>query len=71
MVTDGEILRNSMARIRRNGETVAQDRISSLRRYQEDASEVRAGFECGITMNNFNDLREGDVIEAYKRERVS
>jgi translation initiation factor IF-2 len=70
-ITDGEIARNSMARIKRGGETIAEDRLTSLKRFQEDAAEVKTGYECGITLGNFGDFQEGDIIEAYKKERVS
>ena len=70
-VTDGEIIRNSMARLKRNGEVIHQDRVTSLKRYQEDATEVKTGFECGINLSNFSDFAEGDIIETYKKERVS
>jgi translation initiation factor IF-2 len=70
-VTDGEIARNSMVRVKRNGETIAEDRLTSLRRFQEDVPEVKTGYECGISLGNFGDFQEGDIIEGYKKERVS
>jgi translation initiation factor IF-2 len=70
-ITDGEITRNAMTRVKRNGEVIHEDRISSLKRFQEDVTEVKTGFECGINLSNFNDFEVGDVIEAYKKERVS
>jgi translation initiation factor IF-2 len=70
-VTDGEIARNSMVRVKRNGETIAEDRLTSLRRFQEDVPEVKTGYECGISLGNFGDFQEGDIIEWYKKERVS
>jgi translation initiation factor IF-2 len=70
-VTDGEIARSALVRVRRNGAVIQEDRVSGLKRFTEDVSEVRAGFECGINLANFTDLEVGDVIEAYKKERVS
>jgi translation initiation factor IF-2 len=70
-VIDGEIARNSMVRVKRGGETIAEDRLTSLKRFQEDAPEVKTGYECGISLGNFGDFQEGDIIEAYKKERVS
>ncbi len=70
-ITDGEIHRNSLVRLKRNGEVLIEDRIATLRRFQEDVPEVKTGFECGINLNNFNDFEVGDILEAYKKERVS
>ena len=66
MVTDGVITRNSSARLIRDGVVVYTSKISSLKRFSEDAREVRAGFECGIMLENFNDIKVGDVIETFK-----
>jgi translation initiation factor IF-2 len=70
-VTDGEINRGASARVRRNGQVVQEDKIAGLKRFTDDVTEVKTGFECGINLANFNDLEVGDVIEAYKKERVS
>ncbi len=70
-VTDGEIARGSMARIKRGGEMLREDKIVSLKRFQEDTAEVKTGYECGMNFGNFNDFEVGDIIEAYKKERVS
>jgi translation initiation factor IF-2 len=70
-VTDGEILRNSMTRIKRGDQVLKEDKIISLKRFQEDAAEVKTGFECGLSFGNFNEFEVGDVVEAYKKERVS
>jgi len=70
-VTDGELVRNTMARIKRGGQVLKEDKIVSLKRFQEDATEVKAGFECGLNFGNYNEFEVGDVIEAYKKERVS
>ncbi|MCB4747742.1 MAG: translation initiation factor IF-2 [Sulfurovum sp.] len=65
-VTEGVITRNSKARLIRNGVVVYESSISSLKRHTEDAKEVKNGYECGIMLENFNDIKEGDVIETFK-----
>jgi len=65
MVTDGKITRNAKVRVIRDGKVVYTSAISSLKRFQNDAKEVASGYECGITIDNFNDLKENDLIEAY------
>jgi len=65
-VSDGSITRNSKARLIRDGIVVYESTISSLKRFNEDAREVKNGYECGIMLANFNDIKEGDVIETYK-----
>lgn len=65
MVTDGKITRSAKVRIIRDGKVVYTSAISSLKRFQNDAKEVAAGYECGITIESFNDLKENDLIEAY------
>lgn len=65
-VSDGAITRNSKARLIRDGVVVYESTISSLKRFNEDAREVKNGYECGIMLENFNDIKEGDVIETYK-----
>ncbi|RUM68667.1 MAG: translation initiation factor IF-2, partial [Sulfurovum sp.] len=62
-VSDGSITRNSKARLIRDGVVVYESSISSLKRFNEDAKEVKNGYECGIMLENFNDIKEGDVIE--------
>jgi len=68
MITDGLIRRNSQARIKRGKEVLRTSRVSSLRRFQEDAREVQAGLECGVGVEGFSDFQEGDIIEAYHTE---
>ena len=68
MVTDGLIRRNSQVRIKRGEEVVRTSRTSSLRRFQEDTREVKAGLECGVGAEGFSDFQEGDVIEAFHIE---
>jgi len=65
-VSDGSITRNSKARLIRDGIVVYESTISSLKRFNEDAKEVKNGYECGIMLENFNDIKEGDVIETFK-----
>jgi translation initiation factor IF-2 len=69
-VTDGRMVRNAEARVLRDSIVVHESRISSLRRFKDDAREVASGFECGIGVENFNDLKEGDVIEAFGFEEI-
>jgi len=65
-VSDGSITRNSKARLIRDGVVVYASSISSLKRFNEDAKEVKNGYECGIMLENFNDIKAGDVIETFK-----
>jgi translation initiation factor IF-2 len=65
-VIDGKIERNAGARLIRNGVVVYDTKISSLKRFNDDVKEVSKGYECGIMLENFNDIKEGDIIEAYK-----
>jgi translation initiation factor IF-2 len=70
-VTDGEVTRNAQVRVLRNGDELFDGHLDSLKRFQEDVSEVRAGFECGIGVAGFGEFEEGDVLEFYRRELVS
>lgn len=69
-VTDGKMVRKSNAKLVRDGVIVFDGKIASLRRFKDDVKEVLAGFECGIGIEGFNDLRVGDLIEAYVNEKV-
>ena len=69
-VVDGKIGRNNQARLIRDGKIVFDSKISSLKRFKDDAREVATGFECGIGLENYNDIKVGDVIEAYIKEEV-
>jgi translation initiation factor IF-2 len=69
-VTSGTIRRNSRALVLRGDEELYDGAVASLKRFQEDVSEVRTGFECGIAISGFASFEEGDVIQAYQRERV-
>jgi translation initiation factor IF-2 len=71
MVVDGTIRRNARARLIRDAVVSWEGNIASLRRFKDDVSEVREGFECGISLENFNDVKVGDQIEAYIIERVA
>jgi len=69
-VTDGKVNRNNEARVIRDGVVIYEGKIASLKRFKDDAREVNAGFECGITLVKFNDIKEGDIIETYTMEAV-
>ena len=72
MIANGSIKRNQKARLLRDGVVVAETSIASLRREKDDVTEVREGFECGMTLSNYNDIRIGDIIETFEmveRER--
>ena len=64
-VLDGTIQRNCKVRISREGEQIFEGELASLKRFKDDVKEVKAGFECGLVMDGFNDIKEGDIIEAY------
>ncbi len=68
MVKDGKITRNALARVMRDGIVINEGKIAGLKRFKDDAKEVTAGFECGISLERFNDIKEGDRIEAYIME---
>jgi len=70
MVLDGIITRDSEIRLLRDNVVVHTGKVGSLRRFKDDVSEVKSGMECGITIENFGDVKQGDVIEAFKTERV-
>ena len=64
-VLEGKITRNANIRVVRDGIIVADDKLSSLKRFKDDVREVASGYECGMTMEKFNDIKEGDILEAY------
>ena len=70
MVTQGKIARSAEARVVRGGIVVYEGKIDSLKRFKDDAKEVAQGYECGITLEKYNDIKEGDVIEAFVMETV-
>ena len=69
-VQDGKITRNAQIRVIRDGVVVFEDKIASLRRFKDDVREVAAGYECGIGLEKFNDIKENDVLEAFVMEEV-
>ena len=69
-VTDGKILRNSEVRIVRNGIVIHEGKLASLKRFKDDAKEVAAGYECGIMIERYNDIKEGDIVESFHMEEV-
>ena len=68
-VTEGRMVRNGTARVVRNGETVADTTITSLRHFREEVNEMNAGTECGVVLQGFNDFQQGDLLEIYRQER--
>ncbi|CAN5726680.1 hypothetical protein BH23GEM7_BH23GEM7_04190 [soil metagenome] len=71
MVTQGELQRRSKIRVIRDGVQIYEGELGSLKRFKDDAREVREGFECGLNVTNFNDIKVGDIIEAYRVEEVA
>ncbi|AGB40676.1 translation initiation factor IF-2 [Halobacteroides halobius DSM 5150] len=69
-VTDGRINRNAQVRLLRDGKIIQDGKIGSLKRFEDDASEVAEGYECGIGIENYNDIKEGDILEVYEFEAV-
>ena len=69
-VTNGKIVRNSEARIVRDGIVIFEGKLASLKRFKDDVKEVQQGFECGLSFEKFNDIKEGDVVECYVMEEV-
>jgi translation initiation factor IF-2 len=69
-VTEGKITRNSEARVLRDNVVIFEGKIDSLKRFKDDVREVVSGFECGIGLERFNDIKEGDVIEAFTNEEI-
>jgi translation initiation factor IF-2 len=66
MVTEGRVQRDALARLMRKGELLHESRIGTLKRFKEDATEVRAGYECGVQLDGFNDYQEKDLIEVFE-----
>ena len=67
-VVDGKITRNAQIRVVRDGIVIFEDAIASLKRFKDDVKEVASGYECGIGLEKFNDIKEGDVLEAFIME---
>jgi len=70
-VTDGYVVRGSKVRVLRDGVLIYDGTLASLRRFKDDVKEVKAGYECGIGVENFNDVKEGDTFEFYVIEEVA
>jgi translation initiation factor IF-2 len=70
-IQDGKITREAQIRLLRDNVVVHEGKVRSLRRFKDDVTEVKSGMECGISLENYNDVKIGDVIEAYVKERVA
>lgn len=64
-ILDGRVCRNDLLRVVRDGIIIADDKMDSLKRFKDDAKEVPQGYECGIGLEKFNDIKEGDIFETY------
>jgi len=71
LVRDGKIIRNQKVRVIRNGIVIHTGELGSLKRFKDDVKEVTHGYECGMNVNNFNDLQQGDTIESFKEVEVA
>jgi translation initiation factor IF-2 len=71
MVTEGYIRRNSIIRLLRAGVLIHEGKMKTLKRFKDDANEVKTGFECGLLLDGFNDLQIGDIIEVSERRETS
>ena len=71
MVTDGSIMANKLVRVLRDNIVIHEGKLDSLRRFKDEASEVKSGTECGIGITNYTDAKVGDVIEVYEREEIA
>ena len=69
-VQDGKVIRSAMIRVVRDGVVIFEDKISSLRRFKDDVREVAQGYECGIGLDRFNDIKIGDILEAFVMEEI-
>ena len=69
-ILDGKISRNAQIRVVRDGIVIFEDKISSLKRFKDDAKEVAQGYECGVGLEKFNDIKEGDILEAFIMEEI-
>ena len=69
-VTDGSIKRDCGIRLIREGIIVYEGKLASLKRFKDDAKEVNQGYECGLTIENYNDIKEGDIVEGYVMQEV-
>jgi translation initiation factor IF-2 len=71
MVTEGKITRDAQLRLVRGGILIHEGKVENLRRFKDDVREVTEGYECGISINNFGEVEPGDIIEAFKEEKVA
>ena len=69
-IQDGKVTRQSQIRVVRDGVVIFEDKISSLKRFKDDAREVASGYECGIGLEKFNDIKVGDILEAFIMEQI-
>ena len=69
-VTEGKVSRDGKVRVIRDSVVIYEGEIDTLRRFKDDVKEVQSGYECGMTVENFNDIKEGDVFEVYIMEEV-
>ena len=70
LVTDGRIARDAKARVRRKNDVIFDGKVSMLKRFKEDVTEVRTGYECGVQLSDFGSFEEGDIIECYELEKI-
>jgi translation initiation factor IF-2 len=70
-VTDGKVVRNSRARLVRDSVQIWEGRLGSLKRFKDDVKEVATGFECGISLDGYNDVKVGDIIEIYTEKEIA
>ena len=70
-VLDGKIQRNAQVRLLRDNVVVYEGKLDSLRRFKDDVKEVATGYECGMNLENYNDIKTGDIIEAFEMEKVA
>jgi len=70
-VQDGKVVRNAQVRLTRDNIVVYEGKMSSLRRFKDDVKEAAAGYECGIGLENYNDIKQGDIIEAFEMEKIA
>lgn len=69
-VLKGKLQRNAETRVIRDGIVIFESALSSLKRFKDDAKEVNAGYECGLTIEKFNDIKEGDIVECFMMEAI-
>ena len=70
MVMEGTIKRNSPIRVLRNNVVIFEGSLESLKRFKDDVKEVKSGYECGLSLNDYNEIKEGDIIEVYEVTEV-